>query len=144
LSRCDQLRRFGDGEKFEFLHGLFSCRLELSRHEDMRRFIAARPPGRETVDHTPDMAVRFDQVRQIFRWQIETGLPSQQNDFVIGWRCAHEENSGFAAWCASGWSGGALRSAIVPLCPCRVDPGLPKGEARPVPGAFAAPVASRC
>jgi hypothetical protein len=96
--------------------------LEFPRDEYMRRLIAPWPPGGEAVDHVPDMAICLDQFRQIFRWQIEPGLASQQNDFIVGWRCGHGETPGY----------GLVR--VWPDCGRCVE-GLPKEQARPVPGA---------
>jgi hypothetical protein len=67
----------------------------------MGRFIAAWPSGGEAVNHAPDMAICLDQFRQIFRGQIESGLASQQNDFVVGWRYGHGETPGCDL--ARGW-----------------------------------------
>ena len=117
FSSFDQFRGLGDGEKFQVLHGFILPPVEFRRDEYMRRLIAARPPGGEAVDHAPDMAICLDQFRQIFRWQIEPGLASEQNDFVVGWRCCHGETPGFHGLVIASWTGlwqvcsrGCLRS----------------------------------
>jgi hypothetical protein len=91
-----------------------SNRHEFGGHENMRGFISAWPSGGNAVDHVPDMAVRLDQVGQIFRWQIEARLAREQNDFVVG----HVETPGFSM---------AARS------------GLSTQEAKPVPAAASNP-----
>ena len=57
-------------------------------------FIASRPGGRDARDHFPDVTVSLDQLGEIFRWQIKSGLTREEYDFVLGQGGGHVKAPG--------------------------------------------------